>query len=323
MNSQIDWEQRRTLLESNAALERTSQSLTRSHIIATESEQIGTEVISELAGQSERLLRAKRRLSQTDEELNKTRRILNRMKIGVLTNNVVQAKATTDGAGECLGKKAFEEVDTCSSIMELQQNDQNEDTTALGLLQFDLDLDRITTLYYTPPQKYRAKRKIKMDSKSQSQTSLLKWNYNANTEEKIGVKYRPIYPKPYQTNFFNKPKIFGFPSAINEFPALNSTSHIILPSKEKVQDCTILNKPNKRTRNYSKSITENSNYFSFIKMEDEDKSSIELFFESMAQTVLSLPMHVQAEIKMEICKLVTKAEIEYSLAQSKNNCKID
>ncbi|XP_043667513.1 vesicle transport through interaction with t-SNAREs homolog 1B-like [Vespula pensylvanica] len=89
MNSQIDWEQRRTLLESNAALERTSQSLTRSHIIATESEQIGTEVISELAGQSERLLRAKRRLSQTDEELNKTRRILNRMKIGVLTNKFV------------------------------------------------------------------------------------------------------------------------------------------------------------------------------------------------------------------------------------------
>ncbi|KAF7406467.1 hypothetical protein HZH68_005836 [Vespula germanica] len=330
MNSQIDWEQRRTLLESNAALERTSQSLTRSHIIATESEQIGTEVISELAGQSERLLRAKRRLSQTDEELNKTRRILNRMKIGVLTN-----------------KEAFEEVDTCSSIMELQQNDQNEDTTALGLLQFDLDLDGITTLYYTPPQKYRAKRKIKMDNKSQSQTSLLKWNYNANTEEKIGAKYRPIYPKPYQTNFFNKPKIFGFPSAINEFPALNSTSHIILPSKEKVQDCTILNKPNKRTRNYSKPITENSNClkllikengietnsnknntilrqdFSFIKMEDEDKSSIELFFESMAQTVLSLPMHVQAEIKMEICKLVTKAEIKYSLAQSKNNCKID
>lgn len=91
MNSQIDWdaEHRRTLLESNATLERTTQSLTRSHIVATENEQIGTEVISELEGQRERLLRAKRRLSQTDEELNKTRRILNRIRIGVLTNKFV------------------------------------------------------------------------------------------------------------------------------------------------------------------------------------------------------------------------------------------
>lgn len=91
MNSAIDWdaEIRRTLLESNSALERTSQSLTRSQIVAIESEQIGTEVISELGGQRERLLRAKRRLSQTDEELNKTKRILNRMKRGVLTNKLV------------------------------------------------------------------------------------------------------------------------------------------------------------------------------------------------------------------------------------------
>lgn len=85
----------------------------------------------------------------------------------------------------------------------------------------------------------------------------------------------------------------------------------------------LLIKENGNEKNYNKNNTILRQDFSFIKMEDEDKSSIELFFESMAQTVLSLPMHVQAEIKMEICKLVTKAEIEYSLAQSKNNCKID
>lgn len=47
-----------------------------------------------------------------------------------------------------------------------------------------------------------------------------------------------------------------------------------------------------------------------------NKSSIELFFESMAHTVMNLPTRAQAEIKMEICKLVTRAEIQYSLSQS-------
>lgn len=91
MSSGIDWdaEHRRVLLESNASIDRSSQLLERSYIVAIESEEIGTEVISQLGGQRERLLRAKRRLSQTDEELNKTRKILNRMKKGVLANKFV------------------------------------------------------------------------------------------------------------------------------------------------------------------------------------------------------------------------------------------
>lgn len=91
MNFGINWEEehRRTLLEGNAALERSSQSVARSQALAIESEQIGTEVISELGGQRERLLRAKRRLSQTDEELDKTRRILNVMQRRVLMNKFV------------------------------------------------------------------------------------------------------------------------------------------------------------------------------------------------------------------------------------------
>ncbi|XP_035734595.1 uncharacterized protein LOC118447145 [Vespa mandarinia] len=239
--------------------------------------------------------------------------------------------------------------------MELQQNDQSEDTTAMEHLQFDLEMDAITetaVFYSTPRKSLRGRRKKTMDGRSQLQTSLLKSNYSTNAEQKIAPKYRPIWPKPYQPSFLNKPKIFGLPSTMNEFSALNSASRIIvtttMPSKEKIQDCTTLSKPNKRTRNYSKSITGNSNSlklltkengneknnnknnatsrkeFSFIKMQDRDnKGSIELFFESMAQTVLSLPMHVQAEIKMEICKLVTMAEIKYSSTQSKHDCKID
>ncbi|XP_077258030.1 vesicle transport through interaction with t-SNAREs 1b [Temnothorax americanus] len=91
MNFGVDWEteHRRILLDGNAALERSARSVARSRAVAAESEQIGTEVISELGEQRDRLLRAKRRLSQTDEELNKTRKILNVMRLKVLTNKIV------------------------------------------------------------------------------------------------------------------------------------------------------------------------------------------------------------------------------------------
>ncbi|KAM0727192.1 Vesicle transport through interaction with t-SNAREs-like protein 1B [Formica fusca] len=91
MNFGVDWESehRRVLLGGNAVLERSAQSVARSQAVAAENEQIGTEVISELGEQRERLLRAKRRLSQTDEELNRTRKILNAMRVKVLTNKAV------------------------------------------------------------------------------------------------------------------------------------------------------------------------------------------------------------------------------------------
>lgn len=91
MNFGINWEEehRQTLLEGNAILEQSSQSISRSQAIAIESEQIGTEVISELSRQGEQLLRTERRLSQTDEELDKTRRILNIMRRRVLLNKFV------------------------------------------------------------------------------------------------------------------------------------------------------------------------------------------------------------------------------------------
>ncbi|CAL1679470.1 unnamed protein product [Lasius platythorax] len=87
----VDWEaeHRRVLLGGNAALQRSAQSVARSQAVAAESEQIGTEVISELGEQRDRLVRAKHRLSQTDEELNRTRRILLIMRVKVLTNKIV------------------------------------------------------------------------------------------------------------------------------------------------------------------------------------------------------------------------------------------
>lgn len=41
------------------------------------------------------------------------------------------------------------------------------------------------------------------------------------------------------------------------------------------------------------------------------KTSVELFFNSMAQTVKSLPPKVQAEIKLNVCRIVTAAETKH------------
>ncbi|XP_012251360.1 vesicle transport through interaction with t-SNAREs homolog 1B [Athalia rosae] len=91
MNSAIDWdsEHRRTLLDSRATLERSGSSVIRSQRIAVDTEQIGTEVIADLGEQRETLLRAKRRLSQTDQELTRTQRILRAMTRRVLTNKFI------------------------------------------------------------------------------------------------------------------------------------------------------------------------------------------------------------------------------------------
>ncbi|XP_048511772.1 uncharacterized protein LOC105692890 isoform X2 [Athalia rosae] len=51
----------------------------------------------------------------------------------------------------------------------------------------------------------------------------------------------------------------------------------------------------------------------------EGKSGIELFFDSMAQTVKRLPPKAQADVKMQICKLVTEAEVKYSGQTSTQN----
>ncbi|KAF7998249.1 hypothetical protein HCN44_009647 [Aphidius gifuensis] len=91
MNYGVDWEaeQRQTLLDGRAALERTAQSFSRSQTVAAETEQIGREVINELGGQRETLLRAKGRLSETDQELDSSKKIMRLIARGVMTNKIV------------------------------------------------------------------------------------------------------------------------------------------------------------------------------------------------------------------------------------------
>ncbi|XP_014210282.1 vesicle transport through interaction with t-SNAREs homolog 1B [Copidosoma floridanum] len=86
---QSDDAQRRVLFDSRAAIQRSNQSVIKSHAVAIETEQIGTEVISELGSQRETLLQAKSRLTDTDQELDRSRKIMNAMRKRILTNKFI------------------------------------------------------------------------------------------------------------------------------------------------------------------------------------------------------------------------------------------
>ncbi|CAG0881833.1 unnamed protein product [Darwinula stevensoni] len=85
MISEMDTE---PLLPTTAILSRTSESIARSQQVASETEQIGTEVIADLGEQREALLRARNRLRDTDTDLGKTRRILRSMYWNVISNKL-------------------------------------------------------------------------------------------------------------------------------------------------------------------------------------------------------------------------------------------
>nr|CAD7394021.1 unnamed protein product [Timema cristinae] len=78
---EFSWEDdpRRIVNDGRAILERTGESLARSHTTAIETEEIGTSVISELGDQRETLLRTKQRLAETNEGLSRSRVIMRKM----------------------------------------------------------------------------------------------------------------------------------------------------------------------------------------------------------------------------------------------------
>lgn len=82
-------DQQRVLMDSRAAIQRSNQSVLKSQAIAIETEQIGTEVITELGDQRETLLRAKSRLTETDQELDRSKKILITMKKRIFTNKFI------------------------------------------------------------------------------------------------------------------------------------------------------------------------------------------------------------------------------------------
>lgn len=88
-NQRIDDALRTTVRQGTAILERTSQSLYRTTQVALESEEIGTGVVEELSQQRETLIRTRERLTDTDAELGRSRRILKSMSRVALTNKLV------------------------------------------------------------------------------------------------------------------------------------------------------------------------------------------------------------------------------------------
>ncbi|XP_066255038.1 vesicle transport through interaction with t-SNAREs homolog 1B [Euwallacea similis] len=86
-----DWDahNRQVLLEGTQALERTGESIARSHQIAIETENIGTEVVSELGEQRETLLRTRDRLEEANSQLDSAKGLITKMGRNVLYNKVI------------------------------------------------------------------------------------------------------------------------------------------------------------------------------------------------------------------------------------------
>ncbi|CAL8283817.1 unnamed protein product [Lota lota] len=83
--------QRALLLQGQASLTSASQSIERSQRIATETDQIGSEIIEELGGQREQLDRTRNRLVNTGEHLSKSRKVLRAMSRRLMTNKLLLA----------------------------------------------------------------------------------------------------------------------------------------------------------------------------------------------------------------------------------------
>lgn len=89
-DNEYNWQDhnRRLVAEGQQILERTSASLARSNQVAIETENIGTEVMSELDEQRESLLRSQRRLDDANVELSKSSAILRAMKRSFFYNKL-------------------------------------------------------------------------------------------------------------------------------------------------------------------------------------------------------------------------------------------
>ncbi|XP_031838077.1 uncharacterized protein LOC116429349 [Nomia melanderi] len=117
--------------------------------------------------------------------------------------------------------------------------------------------------------------------------------------QQIQSKYRKIRPKKMKVEPVEVPTTYSIlKTSAFKNRAVDTPIFVSTP---------VANNPNK---NVSTDDTQ-SNYDQ-VYLAPEGKSSIELFFDSMAQTVKRLPPKAQADIKMNICKIVTEAELRYS-----------
>ncbi|XP_026741526.1 vesicle transport through interaction with t-SNAREs homolog 1A [Trichoplusia ni] len=87
-----DWsgahEQHRKLLDNTERLERSGKSLTEGYRVVLETEQIGAAVLQDLSLQRETIQRSRGRLRETDEQLNRSSRLMNTMVMRALQDRL-------------------------------------------------------------------------------------------------------------------------------------------------------------------------------------------------------------------------------------------
>ncbi|XP_059057865.1 vesicle transport through interaction with t-SNAREs homolog 1A [Achroia grisella] len=88
-----DWsgvnEQHRKLLDNTERLERSGKNLTEGYRVVLETEQIGAAVLQDLSVQRETIQRSRGRLRETDEQLNRSSRLMNSMIIRALQDRFI------------------------------------------------------------------------------------------------------------------------------------------------------------------------------------------------------------------------------------------
>ncbi|CAB3230229.1 unnamed protein product [Arctia plantaginis] len=87
-----DWggnEQQRKLLDNTERLERTGKNLTEGYRVILETEQIGAAVLQDLSVHRESIQRSRGRLRETDEQLNRSTRLMNTMVMRALQDRFV------------------------------------------------------------------------------------------------------------------------------------------------------------------------------------------------------------------------------------------
>lgn len=131
-----------------------------------------------------------------------------------------------------------------------------------------------------------------------------------NYVQQIQSKYRKIRPKRMKTDH---PSVLKTSSSKRIRKSSDKISNVSTHHTDTVNDPSLVTNPSPSTSPVKRSSDAKNNDAAFepVYLAPESKS-IELFFDSMAQTVKKLPPKAQADIKMRICKLVTEAEVQYS-----------
>ncbi|XP_002166596.2 vesicle transport through interaction with t-SNAREs homolog 1B isoform X1 [Hydra vulgaris] len=81
--------QKKQIIKGFESLDRGTESIVRSQIIAAETDELGVGIISDLDTQREALLRTRDKLEKTDAELGKSRRILASLSVRLATNKLL------------------------------------------------------------------------------------------------------------------------------------------------------------------------------------------------------------------------------------------